>query len=89
MSKKHKITSPCIDICKDKRGVCIACGRTKEDKDAWKEAETRDEKLALIAKCVANTEQIGTRVFWEREYRKRCAKKGTHCPLDQKAGAAF
>jgi uncharacterized protein len=82
LSKKNKVPSPCIDICKDKHGACIACGRDKVDLRAWKDAESRTEKLALIAKCVAETEKIGTRVFWEREYRRKCVKKGAPCPLD-------
>ena len=88
MSKKDKIPSPCIDVCKDKHGRCIGCGRGDKEKDAWKDAETREEKLALIARCLAHTEDIGTRVFWEREYRRRCAKKGAACPLDYMPEAA-
>ena len=78
-----KIPSPCIDICKDRHGVCIACGRSDADKRAWKKAETREEKLRLLVKCVGETEAIGTRVFWEREYRRRCRKKGAACALDE------
>ncbi len=88
MSKTHKIPSPCVDICKDKHGVCIACGRSKSDQRAWKDADTRDEKLALIARCAVQTGEVGTRVFWEREYRRKCQKKGVPCPLDRLHKAA-
>lgn len=82
MSKKDKLPSPCVGICKDKRGVCIACGRTEDEEKAWKRADSREEKLALLAACAVNTNQIGTRRFWEAEYRRKCAKKGVECPLD-------
>lgn len=75
--------SPCIDICKDKHGRCIACGRDKDEMKAWKDADTYEEKLELVARCIAHTEEIGTRVFWEREYRRKCRKKGADCPLDE------
>lgn len=83
MGKKNKVPSPCVDVCKDRRGVCIACGREERDKDAWKKAESRQEKLVLLAECVARTEAIGTRAFWEAEYRRKCRKKGVPCPLDE------
>jgi predicted Fe-S protein YdhL (DUF1289 family) len=89
MGKKDKgdrIPSPCIDICKDKHGVCIACGRTDGDKKRWKKAEADTEQLQLLAACVARTEEIGTRVMWEREYRRKCRKKGVECPLDTLPG---
>jgi predicted Fe-S protein YdhL (DUF1289 family) len=82
LGKKAKIPSPCIDICKDKGGVCIACGRSKKDEKAWKYAESEKEKLALLRDCLDKTDAIGTRAFWEREYRRKCAKKGLDCPLD-------
>lgn len=83
LGKKDKIPSPCVDICKDKRGICIACGRDKRDKDAWKSADGRDEKLQLLAECAARTQALGTRGFWEAEYRRKCRKKGVSCPLDE------
>jgi predicted Fe-S protein YdhL (DUF1289 family) len=82
LGKKDKIPSPCVDICKDKRGICIACGRTDRDKDAWKAAESRDEKMRLLADCAAQTQALGTHAFWEAEYRRKCRKKGVDCPLD-------
>ncbi|MAM89701.1 DUF1289 domain-containing protein [Allohahella sp. A8] len=38
---------PCIDICEfDKQAVCKACGRTKQEKKAWKQFSD-DEKQAV------------------------------------------
>ena len=81
LSKPEKIPSPCIDICKDKRGVCIACGRASKDRKAWKKARTAGERLALIEECIERTREIGTHDFWMREYRRKCRKKGVPCPV--------
>jgi uncharacterized protein len=76
LSKEEKFPSPCIDICKDIRDVCIGCGRTKKDKKAWKRAERDEERWALIRECLENTEVMGTQGLWLREYRRKCRKKG-------------
>ena len=83
MSKHEKIPSPCIDVCEDIGKRCIACGRSKKDKKAWKKADDREEKLMLLRKCLEMTREIGTQQLWIREYRKRCMKKGAECLLDQ------
>lgn len=83
MDKHHKIPSPCIDVCEDMHKRCIACGRSKKDKKAWKRAEGREEKLMLIKQCLDATKEIGTQELWIREYRRRCMKKGADCPLDE------
>lgn len=80
---KKKFPSPCVDICKDKRGICIACGRSDRDKDSWKAADGRKAKLELLRECAERTTAIGTRAFWEAEYRRKCLKKGVPCPLDE------
>ena len=82
MDKHHKIPSPCIDVCEDLHKRCIACGRSKKDKKAWKKAETPEEKLMLLRNCLEATREIGTQELWMREYRRRCMKKGADCPLD-------
>jgi len=83
LSKHDKIPSPCIDVCEDIGKRCLACGRTKKEKKAWKKAEGRDEKLELLKDCLEATKEIGTRELWVREYRKRCMKKGAPCVLDE------
>jgi predicted Fe-S protein YdhL (DUF1289 family) len=82
VDKLHKIPSPCIDICEDIHKHCIACGRTKRDKKAWKKADGPEEKLALLRECLEETAEIGTQQLWVREYRRKCIKKGVDCPLD-------
>lgn len=83
MDKPDKIPSPCIDVCEDIHKRCIACGRTKKEKKAWKKAESRLEKLTLLRECLESTREIGTQQLWLREYRRKCLKKGVDCPLDE------
>jgi len=80
--KGDKLPSPCIDICKDKRGVCVGCGRTKKQKKAWKDAGNDAEREALILDCAAAARELGIYDFWAGEYRRKCRKKGRGCPLD-------
>ena len=83
MDKRHKIPSPCIDVCEDIGKRCIACGRSKHDKKAWKKTDDRDEKLAMLRDCLEFTAEIGTQQLWIREYRRKCVRKGADCPLDE------
>jgi len=83
VDKPDKIPSPCIDVCEDIHKRCIACGRTKKEKKAWKKAESRLEKLTLLRECLESTREIGTQQLWLREYRRKCLKKGVDCPLDE------
>ncbi len=83
MDKLDKIPSPCIDICEDMHKRCIACGRSKKDKTAWKKTDDRDEKLEMLRECLDFTAEIGTQQLWVREYRRKCMKKGVDCPLDE------
>jgi predicted Fe-S protein YdhL (DUF1289 family) len=82
MSKDRKITSPCIDICEDIRGVCIGCGRTKKEKKAWKKVDSDEERLEMVRQCLDATAEIGTQALWLREYRRKCIKKGAEWPLE-------
>jgi len=63
LGKKSKLPSPCVGICKEKRGVCIACGRDEDDEKAWKRADGLAEKLALLADCSRNTQKLEKRRF--------------------------
>ena len=84
MGKKgDKLPSPCIDICKDKRGVCVGCGRTKKQKKAWKDINSDAGREALILECAEAAKALGIYEFWAGEYRRKCRRKGRECPLDQ------
>jgi uncharacterized protein len=81
--KGDKLPSPCIDICKDKRGVCVGCGRTRTHKKAWKDAGSDAAREGLILECAEAAKSLGIYEFWAGEYRRKCRKKGRACPLDQ------
>lgn len=87
MDYLYKIPSPCIDVCEDIDKRCIACGRCKKDKKAWKKAESPEEKLMLLRECLEATREIGTQALWIREYRRKCRKKGAPCALDDMLAA--
>ncbi len=82
MGKSEKIPSPCIDICEYRAGTCVGCGRTKKQKKEWKSADTPEEQLALVRECADSAREFGVYGLWEREYRRKCRKKGVAFPLD-------
>ncbi len=88
MGKHEKFPSPCIDICKDKRGVCVGCGRTKQQKKAWKETGSDKQREVLLHECAEAARNLGIYHFWATEYRRKCHKKGRECPLDRIATPA-
>ncbi|MEO0761911.1 MAG: DUF1289 domain-containing protein [Pseudomonadota bacterium] len=85
-----KLPSPCIDVCKFKMdGHCIGCGMTKKAKKAFKKLDGRKRKLAFLVELIATQARVGIKTRgWEKGYRKRCAKKGIDCPLDEISEAA-
>jgi predicted Fe-S protein YdhL (DUF1289 family) len=89
LSKYEKIPSPCIDICKDIRGVCIGCGRTKKEQKAWKRADSDRERLPMLEACLEATAQMGTQELWLREYRRKCRKKGADKVLEELEETVF
>ncbi|MEM7776709.1 MAG: DUF1289 domain-containing protein [Pseudomonadota bacterium] len=79
-----KVPSPCIDVCKFKRkGHCIGCGMSKKQKKAFKSLSSRKKKLAFLRDLMVQQDELGGFPVWPRAYRKRCAKKGRPCPLDE------
>ena len=53
-SKKNKLVSPCISICRNdpRTGYCYGCARTNEEKIIWKNEKTQEswkkENLNLL-----------------------------------------
>ena len=50
---KQNVVSPCISVCKTDpiSGFCYGCGRSDEDKKAWKDENTTNQwKLSNIEK---------------------------------------
>ncbi len=81
--------SPCIDVCKYKRkGRCIACAMTKDEKSAFKRLDGKEDKKPFLEELVARLEEQGGLGFWAVAYRKKCEKRGVPCPLDKVAQEA-
>lgn len=81
-----KIPSPCIDVCKYKLkgGHCIACAMTKEQKKTFKGLDGKKEKRRFLEKLLAQQASLGGKFAgWTIAYRRKCAKKGVACPIDE------
>ncbi|MEM6357985.1 MAG: DUF1289 domain-containing protein, partial [Pseudomonadota bacterium] len=80
-----KVPSPCIDVCKFKlNGHCIGCGMSKSQKKKFKKLDGNKARRAFFVDLVALQESLGIKTRgWIKGYRKRCAKKGVDCPLDE------
>jgi hypothetical protein len=46
------VPSPCRNICRVKRNVCVGCGRTLAEIEAWP-TTTDDERRAMIERAKA------------------------------------
>lgn len=78
-----KIPSPCVDICKYKRGgYCVACGMCKKQKKVFKKLSSPKKQLSFISDLMRQHDDLGGFPMWPKAYRKRCRKKGVVCPLD-------
>ncbi len=79
-----KVPSPCIDVCKFKlKGHCIGCSMTKPQKQAFKGLDGSKAKRRFLRELVAQQARLGKGFKgWAIAYRRKCAKKGVACPLD-------
>lgn len=84
---KWKVPSPCIDVCKFKKGHCIACGMTKDQESQFKALDGKAMKLEFLAAVVDQLKARGGYEFWEISYRQKCKRKDIDCPLDRLAEA--
>nr|WP_192843012.1 DUF1289 domain-containing protein [Aureimonas frigidaquae]BAT27794.1 hypothetical protein [Aureimonas frigidaquae] len=76
--------SPCVDICKYKRqGRCVGCTMTKAEKDAFPQSGSAEMKRDFILRVVERVSLERNPAFWAMAYRRKCAKEGVPCPLDE------
>lgn len=72
-----KIPSPCIGVCKYKRGGhCIGCSMTKAQKSMFKSLKKRAHKEAFLTMLIAQQEKLGRYSHWVPAYMRKCLKKG-------------
>lgn len=65
--------NPCVDVCKFSDGVCIACGRTREEKKMWKRLSD-EEKIAINLRLAA--EGYPRKVAKDKKKAKKDKEKG-------------
>ncbi len=58
MLEASRIPSPCRNVCRLRRGLCIGCGRTPEEIAAWPTA-TDAERRAIVAAAAARLPRGG------------------------------
>ncbi|MEM1160006.1 MAG: DUF1289 domain-containing protein [Pseudomonadota bacterium] len=72
-----KLPSPCIDVCKFKRkGHCIGCSMTKDQKKTFKKLDKEKHREAFIAELQLQQSRLGKYKGWAIAYTRKCLKKG-------------
>ena len=80
MSKK--VPSPCIDVCKFRRGGhCIGCSMTKAQKSLFKTLKKPAHQEAFVEMLQVQQASMGKYRHWAPEYARKCLKKGVKPPL--------
>lgn len=91
MSKKNpspEIASPCIDVCKFRRGGhCIGCSMTKAQKALYKKLKKPAHQAGFVEMLVAQQNVMGRYSHWAPRYVKKCLKKGVNPPVPLTADA--
>ena len=71
-----KIPSPCIGVCKYKRGShCIGCSMNKDQKKIFKSLKKARMKQAFLKMLCAQQETLGGYGHWEKAYDRKCCKE--------------
>lgn len=83
-----KTPSPCIDVCKFKRGGhCIGCSMTKAQKTLFKALDKDKHRAAFVEMLLAQQAQLGRYSHWLPAYIRKCKKKKAK-PIDAVKEAA-
>ncbi|MEM6823701.1 MAG: DUF1289 domain-containing protein [Pseudomonadota bacterium] len=82
MGKKRKVPSPCIDVCKFRRGGhCIGCSMTKAQKKLFKGLKKASDQSAFVEMLEHQQLRLGKYQHWPPAYARKCLKKGAHPPI--------
>ncbi len=77
-----KVPSPCIDVCKYKRGGhCIGCSMTKPQKKLFKALKKPEHKQAFVEMLMLQQDALGKYGHWAKAYQRKCAKKKVPVPF--------
>ena len=68
-----KIISPCISICKSNSstGFCYGCARTEEEKEIWKNAETKDDWKKKNLKVLTSRMSDSQLITFNQSYNEK------------------
>lgn len=78
---KSKLPSPCIDVCKFRRGGhCIGCSMTKAQKKMFKALKRPEHREAFVEMLMHQQGGLGRYSHWLPSYEKKCRKKGVRPP---------
>ena len=70
-----KVQSPCIGVCKYKRGDhCIGCSMNKDQKRLFKSLKKARMKQAFIDMLRAQQDSMGGYDHWQKAYERKCTK---------------
>jgi predicted Fe-S protein YdhL (DUF1289 family) len=84
-----KPPSPCIDVCKFKRGGhCIGCSMTKAQKSAFKALKKDTHREAFVELVIAQQDIMGRYSHWREAYEKKCRKKNVTLKILEEGKAA-
>ena len=71
-----KIPSPCIGVCKYRRGDhCIGCSMSKDQKKLFKTLKKARLRQAFIQMLRAQQQVLGGYEHWEKAYSRKGAKQ--------------
>ncbi|MEM7176124.1 MAG: DUF1289 domain-containing protein [Pseudomonadota bacterium] len=72
-----RIPSPCIDVCKFRRGGhCIGCSMTNAQKKLFKAIKEPKHQEAFLQLLVHQQSSMGRYTHWTIAYAKKLKKKG-------------
>ncbi|UWR21923.1 DUF1289 domain-containing protein [Sulfitobacter sp. S190] len=76
-----KTPSPCIDVCKFKRGGhCIGCSMTKAQKSMFKSLRKDSHRTGFVQMLVAQQADLGRYDHWRATYLEKLRKKKRAVP---------
>ena len=77
------IPSPCIGVCKYKRGDhCIGCSMNKDQKKIFKSLKKARMKQAFIKMLCAQQKSLGGYSHWEKAYDRKCRKQAPEAMVE-------
>lgn len=82
MPKDRKLPSPCIDVCRFRRGGhCIGCSMTKDQKRLFKTLRRAAHRRAFVLMLTHQQASLGRYAHWREAYARKCRRKNVAPPF--------